>query len=629
MGLASRLLFFEEFGVVPSNKYWIRWLVVAIVSGAVAIAIWLNQTSVPEPAVPVASDDPFPLPPYSETRYLNTGPDAQYIGSDACARCHKDNHASYRQTAHSQAFAEIRAENEPPDGSFELPSTGRSYRIYRKDGHLRHEEVVRSGEGKEIGRIDLPVRYVMGSGHHGRAYFVEVDGFLQLSPIAWIARKKQWNLAPGFDPRGHASFDRAITLQCVNCHSGQVEEVDGTVHRLNIHEKAIGCENCHGPGSLHQQLYDSAPLTRHKDDLTIVNPSKLSRPAKEAICATCHIGGPANIQLRGRALGQFRPGRPLSDYSISYRFDTISDQMTIDGHFEQLRESPCYQKSADMTCITCHDPHLRQKPTNSVVYYRDKCLSCHEKQPCSLDVAARLKKDPADNCTACHMPQGDTEIPHVAFTHHRIRRSKLVEGKLSRVPDLVPVEDDSHLLPADQERNLGLAYLEASRTYPEFVEPYRERARIHLEKARGAGLLDAEEAMGLAELLVAKNPSSSAELIKFVLQSKDATPSVRCCAMALVAQVSLRNGDFTEAAKWMEQTILLRHTAEDWRILGEIYLGLDQPGKAIEALQKSLATRPANLIIERKLAEAYRKLGDTHHANEHQQRAQLLEKKRE
>ena len=156
--------------------------------------------------------------------------------------------------------------------------------------------------------------------------------------------------------------------------------------------------------------------------MTIVNPGKLSRPLVEAVCGACHLSGPATVALRGRRADEYRPGRPLTDYRVDYRFAGGTELMTVAGHIGQLRQSACYQKSADLTCLTCHDPHAAEKPNDPTAYYRQKCLGCHSAQACGLDEARRRAKDPADNCLACHMPRGDTEIPHLAFTNHRIAR---------------------------------------------------------------------------------------------------------------------------------------------------------------------------------------------------------------
>ena len=399
----------------PKRTRWIVWLVAAgvVIGGASAAGIyWWPK---PQPELLKS----FPLPPYSKSRFLNTGPDAKYIGTTACAGCHKGNHQSYLHTAHSRALSDVDPSAEPPDAAFDHQPSGRSYRVYRKDKQIRHEEVVRTPDGKEIARIDLPVRYLVGSGNFSRTYIVEIDDFLHESPITWYASKKKWDMSPGYDIPRHFGFERAITLSCMSCHAGQVAEVGEAVHRLKFTEKAIGCENCHGPGSLHQDFHRAKKLTDGEDDLTIVNPRKLSRQLQEDICAACHLTGVTPVLLRGRSVTDFRPGMPLSDYRIHYQPDDNNDQMTVVGHVEQLRLSACYQKS-EMTCLTCHDPHQRTTTKDPTAFYRKKCMTCHDRAPCKLDEAQRIKKDGTDNCTACHMPRGDTDIAHITFTHHRI-----------------------------------------------------------------------------------------------------------------------------------------------------------------------------------------------------------------
>ncbi|HKA06140.1 MAG TPA: multiheme c-type cytochrome, partial [Gemmataceae bacterium] len=172
----------------------------------------------------------------------------KYIGTAACAECHKSNHESYLLTAHSRAFSDLDPKAEPPDGSFPHTPSGRTYRVYRKGNKFHHEEVLRTADGTEIAKLDFPVKYLIGSGHFTRSYVVEVDGFLHESPITWYAQKKKWDMSPGYDAPRHWSFERPVQIGCVHCHSGRVELVGDAVHRMTIHEKAIGCESCHGPG---------------------------------------------------------------------------------------------------------------------------------------------------------------------------------------------------------------------------------------------------------------------------------------------------------------------------------------------------------------------------------------------
>ncbi|VTU00318.1 unnamed protein product [Gemmataceae bacterium] len=51
---------------------------------------------------------------------------------------------------------------------------------------------------------------------------------------------------------------------------------------MMFHEKAIGCESCHGPGSRHLELHTMRNLVPGERDFTIVNPGTLSRPLLES-----------------------------------------------------------------------------------------------------------------------------------------------------------------------------------------------------------------------------------------------------------------------------------------------------------------------------------------------------------
>ena len=122
---------------------------------------------------------------------------------------------------------------------------------------------------------------------------------------------------------------------------------------MTFHEKASGCESCHGPGSRHLELHTRRNLAPGERDLTIVNPGKLSRPLLESVCAACHLSTPAAAPVRGRGVADTWPGLPLSDFRVHYSFDRGRDQMTVVGHVEQLRQSAC---AAAPDCAAPHGP---------------------------------------------------------------------------------------------------------------------------------------------------------------------------------------------------------------------------------------------------------------------------------
>ncbi len=608
----------------------VLWLLVPLLAiGGISLA-WLGRSNPPEP---IPHDSPplkpsFPIPPYSESSFLNTSPDTKYIGSGACAECHPNNHKSYLRTPHSQALSDLDPKLEPGDGSFEHKASGRSYRVYRKDGKLHHEEVLRTEEGKEIARVDHPIRYLIGSGHFTRSYIVEVDVFLHESPITWYTSKQKWDMSPGYDHPQHWGFERPIMLGCINCHAGRVEEEGKSAHRLKFTEKAIGCENCHGPGSPHQNRHLTKKHQIDEIDTTIVHPGKVSRAIQESICAACHQSGPATVLLRGRKEGDFRPGQPLSDYVVHYQFSNGSNKMTVVGHTEQLHQSACYQKSTNLTCVTCHDPHQSNEIKDKPAFYRQKCLSCHETQPCKLDAKVRLKME-KDNCMACHMPTSETEIPHIAFTHHRIgRHGNETQAKSVEIPILVPVEDISKLDPIDQKRNLGLAYFEVYRDglHPHLAGAFQKRALEQLEAVYRAGLKDGATMAALAELYWNAHELSQASLYaQEAITAPDLTAGSRGESLLFLADCDRQDRNFSLAITNLEESVQLRRSANAWRLLGASYLDQNQLQKALTALRASLAIRPYRPTTHLGLADVYRRLGDIPHVKEHLEKAKWLQ----
>ncbi|MFO0803148.1 MAG: tetratricopeptide repeat protein [Gemmataceae bacterium] len=579
----------------------------------------------PDP-VPPAADAAFPAPPpFTSSPFANADDPARFIGTAGCAECHRREHLSFLHSAHAEALGDIRASEEPPDGEFIHEASGRRYRVYRDGKTLRHQETLRTGDGREIGRVDFPIRYRIGSGNFTRTYIVEVDGFLHESPITWYSQKKRWDLSPGYDAPSHSSFERGITMECLACHAGRVEPVGDSISRLNIVEQSIGCESCHGPGSLHRDRHRSKQSSQD-DDRTIVHPGKLSRELLESICGNCHQSEATSSLIRGRGHGDFRPGRPLSDYRLDYRFDTDDEKMTVVGHMEQLRRSKCYQATPTMTCLTCHHPHpLGKQPRDATEARRGQCMSCHDSEACREAPPRRQAK--SDDCVSCHMPRGDTDIPHVAFTHHRIGKHPIASPKRSpRTPELLPINDFARVPEPDRRRGLGLAYAFASQhpPYAEHTVGFRNRAIGLLEPLHREGLRDDEISAALASLLRTSDPERALEFAREAARSTGVPPVPRAPARAQVGIHELKLGNLTEAEAVFRELAKSRRNSNDCILLAQIHLARDEPEKAIHELKRALDVRPFRAPIHSGLADAYQRLGDLERAREHRDKAEWL-----
>ncbi|WP_353062422.1 hypothetical protein RBB77_14075 [Tunturibacter psychrotolerans] len=97
--------------------------------------------------------------------------------------------------------------------------------------------------------------------------------------------------------------------------------------------------------------------------------------------------------------------------------------------------------------MSCHDPHISR-----VDFFRTKCLVCHSQ----VKYAAQHYPSNPD-CTNCHMPRtGAQNIPHIAWTDHRIRQHPN-QPDLAAVPtktrELVPILTEN-----SSPRDFALAY---------------------------------------------------------------------------------------------------------------------------------------------------------------------------
>jgi predicted CXXCH cytochrome family protein len=570
----------------------------------------------------------FPPPPLSASSYLNTAGQASYVGIAACAECHADENRSFRQTAHSLALSDVIPAAEPPDAHFFHAPSGRTYSIYRKGAQLRHREAVRDEQGNEYAAADYPIRYLVGSGRHTRSYLVDVEGFLSESPITWYASRKSWSMSPGYDRPNHKGFERAADATCMICHAGQISSPDQDYQRLTFPEQSIGCERCHGPGSLHveerralgsdpprppgaQQPADTQPRT-------IVNPARLTRARSEAICAQCHLMGDSLVTVRGRGIADFRPGLPLTDFCINYRLDEPNSRMKVVGHVDQLHLSACYLKSDKLTCTTCHDPHSAARPEGNRERYLQVCLSCHTAASCRLDAAQRVERNAAADCVTCHMPQVDTEIPHIAFTHHRIglhssdAEHKASPQRLGQFADLIPLDDISQLSAIERDRNLGMAYFGLSQHQADpAASAYRERARRLLESVRSQGLSDGDVVASLARLYYSRGDAEAAyRLAGETLTIEKLSPKSRVNALFYIGELGVRSNRFGPAEQALGQLIALRRLSEDWLLLGVCrQRGGDLPG-ALRDLQQATRIAPFRPEIREDLAQIYQWLGD-------------------
>ena len=144
---------------------------------------------------------------------------------------------------------------------------------------------------------------------------------------------------------------------CAQCHEDITKGFTSATHAKLMapgdNAKEMGCESCHGPGSVHSKAGGGAG--------SIVNPAK-----NPETCFQCHL------DKRGE-------------------FALASAHPVMHGK---------------MSCSDCHDPHKGDAIRGGGVRMasaNDVCLKCHEAQRGPFVFEHEALRD---NCTTCHNPHG-------------------------------------------------------------------------------------------------------------------------------------------------------------------------------------------------------------------------------
>lgn len=144
--------------------------------------------------------------------------------------------------------------------------------------------------------------------------------------------------------------------ECSMCHEELVEKFEWSTHsKIMDHGEDslhLGCEACHGPGSLHAE---SGGLPH-----TIVNPEKSAET-----CFQCHL------DTKG-------------SFNLPYGHDV---------------------HSGNMTCTDCHDPHGNAITGGGMTLARaaETCTKCHKAQGNHYVFRHEATQD---GCIVCHSPHG-------------------------------------------------------------------------------------------------------------------------------------------------------------------------------------------------------------------------------
>lgn len=310
-----------------------------------------------------------------------------YVGSQQCAACHNNAMAAWRDSHHALAWTEPTPETvlgDFDDAVFD--HHGIRTRFFRRDGVYLIET-----DGPDGQNTTYDVKGVAGIAPL-QQYLVEIEpGRVQALDTAWDTEQQRWyHLYPdqqlfAGDGLHWTGPYKSWNARCAECHATGFEknyDPQARAYQSRQAEIGVGCEACHGPGSVHldwargMSVPTGLGLSEH--GLTIDMASSDPQVQIQQ-CAGCHSRR-ETLQADSPV-----PGTPFHDsYNLAllrpglYHPDgTIQDEVYVYGSFLQSK-----MYASGVRCSDCHEPH-----------------------------SAALIGEGNTTCTQCHSPAGNPRFP--------------------------------------------------------------------------------------------------------------------------------------------------------------------------------------------------------------------------
>lgn len=333
---------------------------------------------------------------YPENRQVAT-----YVGSDACAGCHQQQHETWKTSDHHLAMGH--ASEETVLGNFDNASMdyfGRKTRFTREQDRFLVTTENERGETQAF-----TIKYTLG--HKPlQQYLVEFDdGRVQTLPFSWDTRPaaqggQRWfhiypeeNITPE-NPLFWTRPQQNWNYMCADCHttnfSKNFNDEKNTFHS-QWSETGNGCESCHGPGSAHVELMQKNKPAAKDADLLI---KKLHAQTEQIDnCGACHARrarlkeDPANETMHQT----WRP--ELLHGGLYFDDGRMRDEVFNIGSFMQSK-----MYAAGVTCTQCHEPHGGKIKIEG----NGLCTQCHA--PETYENTKHHNANKNAQCVSCHMP---------------------------------------------------------------------------------------------------------------------------------------------------------------------------------------------------------------------------------
>ena len=239
-----------------------------------------------------------------------------------------------------------------------------------------------SGEGEVVALIGIDPLW--------QPLIAAPGGRLQALDEAWDPARKEWfsvSASPAEPGEwGHWTGRGANwNSMCAACHNTGVSKgysAETDAYATTMWERGVGCEACHGPGSLHA-----------------ADPSHavpLSKPGLDT-CAPCHSRRATLAESTDPATPMMDLGRPLLLPEGDYYWP---DGQVWDEVFELGSFLSSRMHQLGVGCGDCHDAHGGQLKLEGDAL----CLRCHAAQPAFTPHDHHPEGSAGAACVGCHMP---------------------------------------------------------------------------------------------------------------------------------------------------------------------------------------------------------------------------------
>ncbi len=299
-----------------------------------------------------------------------------FVGSEACAKCHKKEFKEWEDSHHAKAMAV--ASDETVLGDFNdttFEKDGVQSRFYRKDGDFF---VYTRGSKGEM--AEFKISHTFGYAPLQQYLIPFPGGRMQCLPIAWDTRQKKWfHLYPNLelDPEEWIYWTNQgqnWNSMCADCHSTELRKNYDPVadsYDTTWAEISVGCEGCHGAGSKHLIWGELPEMARVVyDDGLLVQSSRITNKQQVELCAPCHS--------RRSMLGDYSHKQQnlldteiprLLENGLYYADGQIRDEVYVYGSFVQSK-----MYANDVRCSNCHNVHTIKLHQEGNAL----CLQCHQ-----------------------------------------------------------------------------------------------------------------------------------------------------------------------------------------------------------------------------------------------------------